>query len=567
VTLSRAERIARYGPTVGDTVRLADSSLRVRVERDLTGHGDELRFGGGKVVRDGMGQSSRDGGLDLLIAGVLLLDPLAGAVVCDVGVVEGRIAGIGRAGNPDVMNGVDAELVVTARTEVVAGHGLILTAGGIDTHVHWICPELAEHALASGITTCIGGGTGPADGTRATTCTPGPWNIANMLAACDNLPVNVGITGKGNCSTAQPLMDQVIAGACGLKLHEDWGSTPAAIDAALRVGDATDTQVAIHTDTLNESGFVDETIAAIAGRTIHAYHIEGAGGGHAPDILRMAALPNVLPSSTNPTRPYGVNTLVEHLDMLVVCHHLDPRLPEDLAFAESRIRGETIAAEDVLHDLGAISMVSSDSQAMGRIGETWRRTFQTADSMRTQRGPLESEGDDATHDTARVLRYLAKVTLNPARTHGIAHLVGTVTPGLMADLVLWRPAFFGVRPALVLKAGWVAWASLGDPNASIPTPEPVWGRRMFAALAPQRSCLTFVSAAAVEDGVAARLRLARRVEAVHGCRSVSKADMARNAATPRIEVDPSTYVVTADGERLASVPRERVPMARLYQLF
>ncbi|HET9051120.1 MAG TPA: urease subunit alpha, partial [Candidatus Dormibacteraeota bacterium] len=482
-----------------------------------------------------------------------------------VGVVEGRIAAVGRAGNPDVMDGVHPDLVVTARTEVIGAQGMILTAGGIDAHVHWICPELADHALASGITTCIGGGTGPADGTRATTCTPGPWNIANMLVAAERLPVNVGLTGKGNCSSPGPLLDQVAAGACGLKLHEDWGSTPAAIDTALRVADATDTQVAIHTDTLNESGFVDETIAAIAGRTIHAYHIEGAGGGHAPDILRMAGLSNVLPSSTNPTRPFGVNTLVEHLDMLVVCHHLDPRLPEDLAFAESRIRAETIAAEDVLHDIGAISMMSSDSQAMGRIGETWRRTFQTAHSMRVQRGPLE--GDDGDHDTARVLRYLAKVTLNPARTHGISHLVGAVQPGLVADLVLWRPAFFAVRPALVLKSGWVAWASLGDPNASIPTPEPVWGRRMFAALAPERSCLTFVSRLAAESGIAERLRLRRRVAPVVGCRSLGKADMCRNASTPRIDVDPTNYRVTADGAVLRSTPQERVPLARLYQLF
>lgn len=565
MTLTRAERIARFGPTVGDRLRLGDTALWVRVEEDLCGHGDELRFGGGKVVRDGMGQSPRRGGLDLLIAGALVLDPLVGAVVCDVGVVAGRIVALGRAGNPDVMDGVHPDLVVTASTEVIDAHGAILTAGGVDSHVHWICPELADHALASGITTCIGGGTGPADGTRATTCTPGPWNLANMLMAAERLPVNVGLTGKGNCSSEAPLLDQIAGGACGLKLHEDWGATPAAIDAALRVADANDVQVALHSDTLNESGFVDDTIAAIAGRTIHAYHIEGAGGGHAPDILRMAGLPNVLPSSTNPTRPYGVNTLVEHLDMLVVCHHLDPRLPEDLAFAESRIRGETIAAEDVLHDLGAISMVSSDSQAMGRIGETWRRTFQTAHSMRVQRGPLAGDGDD--HDTGRVLRYLAKVTVNPARAHGIAHVVGSVQPGLFADLVLWRPAFFAVRPALVLKAGWVAWASLGDPNASIPTPEPVWGRRMFAALAPERSCVTFTSQLAVDEQLPSRLGLRRPVEAVRGCRSVGKADMVRNAATPSITVDPAAYVVTADGLTLISEAQQRVPLARLYQLF
>jgi urease subunit alpha len=561
------DRLHRYGPTTGDRVRLADTALRVRVERSLVGEGDELRFGGGKVLRDGMGQSSRDGGLDLVIAGGLLLDPVEGAVVCDIGVVDGRIAGIGRAGNPDVMDGVDPALVVTARTEVISAQGCIVTPGGIDSHVHWICPDLAAEALASGITTCIGGGTGPAEGTRATTCTPGPWNTANMLRAAERLPVNVGLTGKGNCAREQPLLDQVAAGACGLKLHEDWGSTPAAIDAALRVAAATDVQVAIHTDTLNESGFVEETIAAIGGRTIHAYHVEGAGGGHAPDIIRMAGLANVLPSSTNPTRPYGVNTLVEHLDMLVVCHHLDPRLAEDLAFAESRIRGETIAAEDVLHDLGAISMVSSDSQAMGRIGETWRRTFQTAHSMLRQRGPLETEGDDGDHDTARVLRYLAKVTMNPARAHGISHVVGAVAPGLLADLVVWRPAFFAVRPSLVLKSGWIAWASTGDPNASIPTPQPVWGRPMFAALAPEVSCVTFVSAAALDGGVPQRLGLRRPVEAVRGCRTVTKAGMVRNAALPDIQVDPRHYRVTADGELLRSEPQAEVPLGRLYQLF
>jgi urease subunit alpha len=563
--LSGQERIARYGPTQGDRVRLGDTDLWVRVEADLCGHGDELRFGGGKVVRDGMGQSSRDGGLDVVITGALLLDPLLGAITCDIGIVDGRIAGVGRAGNPDVMDGVDPALVVTARTEVIAGQGCIVTAGGVDAHVHWICPELADHALASGVTTCIGGGTGPADGTRATTCTPGPWNIANMLRAAEHLPVNVGYTGKGNSARVQPLHEQVVAGACGLKLHEDWGSTPAAIDAALRVADETDVQVAIHTDTLNESGFLEETVAAIAGRTIHAYHVEGAGGGHAPDIIRLAGERNVLPSSTNPTRPYGVNTLAEHLDMLVVCHHLDPSLPEDLAFAESRIRGETIAAEDVLHDMGAISMVSSDSQAMGRIGECWRRTFQTAHSMRRQRGPLPGDGED--HDTGRVLRYLAKMTVNPARAHGIDHLVGSVAPGMVADLVVWRPAFFAVRPALVLKSGWIAWASLGDPNASIPTPEPVWGRRMFAALAPEVSCLTFVSQAAVDDGVAQRLGLRRRVEPVRGCRTVSKADMVRNDAVPRVVVDPATYRVEADGVHLLSTPQTEVPLARRYQLF
>jgi urease alpha subunit len=562
---SSEDRLHRYGPTTGDRVRLADTDLWVRVERSLVGEGDELRFGGGKVLRDGMGQSSRDGGLDLVIAGGLLLDPVLGAVVCDIGVSGGRIAGVGRAGNPDVMDGVDPALVVTPRTEVIAAQGCIVTPGGIDTHVHWICPELAVEALASGITTCIGGGTGPAEGTRATTCTPGPWNLGNMLRATERLPVNVGLTGKGNSAREQPLVDQVAAGACGLKLHEDWGSTPVAIDAALRVADATDVQVAIHTDTLNESGFVEETIAAIAGRTIHAYHVEGAGGGHAPDIIRLAGLSHVLPSSTNPTRPYGVNTLVEHLDMLVVCHHLDPRLAEDIAFAESRIRGETIAAEDVLHDLGAISMVSSDSQAMGRVGETWRRTFQTAHSMRRQRGPLAGDGDD--HDTERVLRYLAKVTVNPARAHGIAHAVGSVAPGLLADLVVWRPAFFPVRPALVLKAGWIAWASLGDPNASIPTPQPVWGRPMFAALVPEASGVTFMSAAGVADGVPGRLGLRRPVETVRGCRAVAKADMVRNSATPDIRVDPQRYRVTADGELLRSQPQPVVPLARLYQLF
>jgi urease subunit alpha len=565
MSLSAAERIARYGPTAGDRVRLGDTGLWVRVQQDLCGAGDEMRFGGGKVVRDGMGQSSRDGGLDLLISGALLLDPLLGAIRCDIGVVDGVIAAVGRAGNPDVMDGVHPDLVVTPRTEVIDGHGSIVTPGGIDVHVHWIMPELADHALASGVTTCIGGGTGPADGTRATTCTPGPWNIANMLRAAERLPVNVGFTGKGNSARVDPLYEQVAAGACGLKLHEDWGSTPAAIDAALRVADDTGVQVSIHTDTLNESGFLEETVAAIAGRAIHAYHVEGAGGGHAPDIIRLAGERNVLPSSTNPTRPYGVNTLAEHLDMLVVCHHLDPSLPEDLAFAESRIRGETIAAEDVLHDMGAISMISSDSQAMGRIGECWRRTFQTAHSMRRQLGPLP--GDDADHDTARVLRYLAKMTVNPARAHGIDHLVGSVAPGMVADLVVWRPAFFAVRPALVLKSGWIAWASLGDPNASIPTPEPVWGRRMFAALAPEVSCLTFVSQQSVDGGVASRLGLRRRVEPVRSTRAVSKADMVRNDALPTITVDPATYRVEADGVQLLSTPQDDVPLARRYQLF
>lgn len=563
--LSAEERIARYGPTVGDRVRLADTDLWVEVERDLTGHGDELRFGGGKVVRDGMGQRSQPGGLDVVVTGAVVLDPLLGVVVADVGIVDGRIVGVGRAGNPDVMDGVDPDLVVTPSTEVISGQGCILTAGGIDTHIHWVCPEIAEHALASGITTCIGGGTGPAEGTRATTCTPGAKNLANMLRAADRLPVNVGLTGKGNSTSREALEEQIVAGACGLKIHEDWGATPAVIDAALAVADATDVQVSIHTDTLNESGFLEETIAAIAGRTIHAYHIEGAGGGHAPDILRLCSLPNVLPSSTNPTRPYGVNTLVEHLDMLMVCHHLDPAIPEDLAFAESRIRGETIAAEDVLHDVGAISIMSSDSQAMGRVGETWRRTFQTAHSMRRQRGRLPGDGPE--HDNERVLRYLAKLTVNPARTHGIAHLVGSVQPGLVADLVLWKPQFFAVRPSLVLKSGWIAWAAVGDPNASIPTPQPVWGRPMFAALAPEASCLTFVSAAALEAGVATRLGLRRRVEAVRTCRALDKSAMVRNQACPTISVDPQTYTVVADGDVLRSQPASEVPLARLYQLF
>src|SRR5579859_4229876 len=502
-----------YGPTKGDRVRLADTELIVEVEKDFAAYGDEITFGGGKVIRDGMGQSARltrtNGALDLVITNALIIDH-AGIVKGDIGIRDGRIVGVGKAGNPDTMEGVDPALVVGASTEVIAGENLIVTAGGIDSHIHFISPQQVYEALSNGITTMIGGGTGPATGTDATTCTPGAWNLARMLEAADAWPMNFGFLGKGNASTGEPLVEQLRAGACGLKLHEDWGTTPAAIDACLRVADDMDVQVAIHTDTINEAGFVEDTIAAIAGRVIHTYHTEGAGGGHAPDIIKIAALANILPSSTNPTRPYTINTLAEHLDMLIVCHHLNPAIAEDVAFAESRIRAETIAAEDVLHDMGVISMYSSDSQAMGRVGEVVTRAFQTADKMLKQRGKLAEDAAD--HDNARVLRYLAKLTINPARTHGIAHEVGSLEPGKLADIVLWDPAYFGAKPKCIIKGGMIAWAPMGDPNASIPTPQPVLYRPMFGALgrALSRTCVTFVSQAALDLGVPDRLGLERR---------------------------------------------------------
>ncbi len=567
-------RIARdayadmYGPTTGDRVRLADTELWIEVEKDLTVYGEEVKFGGGKVIRDGMGQSQAtqsEGAVDTVITNALIVDHW-GIVKADVAIKDGRIAAIGKAGNPDVQPGVD--IVIGPGTEVIAGEGKILTAGGIDSHIHFICPQQVDEALASGVTTLIGGGTGPATGTAATTCTPGPWHIARMLQAAEALPVNLAFAGKGNASRPAALEEMLRAGASCLKLHEDWGTTPAAIDCCLSVADRFDVQVMIHTDTLNESGFVEDTIAAFKGRTIHAFHTEGAGGGHAPDIIRVAGLANVLPSSTNPTRPYTANTLDEHLDMLMVCHHLDPSIAEDVAFAESRIRKETIAAEDILHDLGALSMISSDSQAMGRVGEVIIRTWQTAHKMKLQRGSLK--GDTAQCDNARVKRYVAKYTINPAIAQGLAHEVGSVAAGKLADLVLWSPAFFGVKPDLVLKGGSIAMAAMGDPNASIPTPQPVHYRPMFGASgrALAASCLTFVSAAALDAGTGTRLGLRRPLVAVRDTRGgIGKRSMIHNDATPNIEVDAETYEVRADGVLLTCEPATVLPMAQRYFLF
>jgi urease subunit alpha len=568
-TMDRRHYAEVYGVTTGDRLRLGDTALVLEVERDATVYGDECMFGGGKVLRDGMGQAagvSDDEALDLVITNALVVDH-GGIFKADVGVKHGLIAGIGKAGNPDVMAGVGARMIVGPGTECIAGEGLVLTAGGFDAHIHFISPQQAFEALASGVTTFVGGGTGPATGTNATTCTPGAWNVARMLQATDALPLNVGLLGKGNASRPEGLAEQIRAGAVGLKLHEDWGTTPAAIDTCLAVADRHDVQVAIHTDTLNEAGCLEHSIAAFAGRTIHAFHTEGAGGGHAPDIIRVCGEPNVLPSSTNPTRPFTVNTLDEHLDMLVVCHHLDPSVPEDLAFAESRIRGETIAAEDVLHDLGAISMMSSDSQAMGRVGEVVTRTWQTADKMRRERGRLPEERGD--NDNVRIRRYVAKYTINPAIAQGMSHLVGSVEVGKLADLVLWRPAFFGAKPELVLKGGLIAWAQMGDANASIPTPQPLVMRPMFGALggAVGATSVAFVSRDALEAGVAERYGLSKRVEAVRGCRAIGKRHMRMNDALPRIEVDPETYEVRADGVLLTSEPASRLPLAQRYFLF
>ncbi len=556
-----------FGPTTGDRVRLADTELIIEVERDFTTYGDEITFGGGKVIRDGMGQSSSAiDALDLVITNALIIDHW-GIVKGDIGIKNGRIVKVGKAGNPDTMAGVDRELVVGATTEVIAGEHLIVTAGGIDSHVHFIAPQQINEALSNGITTLIGGGTGPATGTKATTCTPGAWNLARMLQAVDAWPINVGFLGKGNGARPEPLAAQLLAGACGLKLHEDWGTTPAAIDMCLSVADQYDVQVAIHTDTLNESGFVEETIRAVKGRTIHTYHTEGAGGGHAPDIIRIAAEPYVLPSSTNPTRPYTVNTIAEHLDMLMVCHHLNPQVPEDVAFAESRIRPETIAAEDILHDLGVISMLASDSQAMGRVGEVVTRTWQTAHKMKVQRGPLRE--DSARNDNQRVKRYIAKYTINPALAHGMAREIGSIEPGKLADLVLWKPAFFGVKPELIVKGGMIAWSVMGDANASIPTPQPVLYRPMFGAFggAIAATSLTFISQAAQDAGLRATLGLAKPTAAVGGCRAIGKAAMLHNSATPRLEVDPETYEVRADGELLTCEPATTLPLAQRYFLF
>ncbi len=564
--ISRQAYAEMYGPTVGDRVRLADSELFLQVEEDRTVYGDEVKFGGGKVIRDGMGQGQRGAAqvVDLVITNALILDHW-GVVKADVGIKNGRICGIGKAGNPDVQPGVD--IIIGPGTEAIAGEGQILTAGGIDAHIHFICPQQVEEALMSGVTTMLGGGTGPATGTNATTCTPGPWNIQRMLQAADALPVNLGLLGKGNASRPEPLSEQVAAGAIGLKLHEDWGTTPAAIDNCLTVAENLDVQVAIHTDTLNESGFVEDTLAAIAGRTIHTYHTEGAGGGHAPDIIKAAGHDNVLPSSTNPTRPYTVNTVDEHLDMLMVCHHLSPSIPEDVAFAESRIRRETIAAEDILHDLGAFSMIASDSQAMGRVGEVITRTWQTAHKMKVQRGTLN--GDAPEHDNLRARRYIAKYTINPALTHGIAHEVGSVEVGKLADLVLWKPAFFGTKPSLILKSGMIAAAPMGDPNASIPTPQPVHYRTMFGAMggALHATRMTFLSRTAYEADVHRQLGLESLVGVARNCRAVRKADMLLNDWQPEIEVDPQTYQVRADGELLSCEPADVLPMAQRYFLF
>src|SRR3984893_1025083 len=564
--ISRHAYAEMFGPTTGDRVRLADSELFIEIEQDSTVYGEEVKFGGGKVIRDGMGQSQRGSkdAVDTVITNAVIVDH-SGILKADIGIKNGRILAIGKAGNPDIQPGVT--IVIGPGTELIAGEGKIVTAGGIDTHIHFICPQQIDDALASGVTTLIGGGTGPAHGTFATTCTPGPWHLERMLQAADGYPINLGFLGKGNASRREPLREQIAAGALGLKLHEDWGTTPAAIDNCLAVAEETDTQVAIHTDTLNEAGFVEATLAAFKGRTIHTYHTEGAGGGHAPDIIKVCGESNVLPSSTNPTRPYTVNTLDEHLDMLMVCHHLDPAIAEDIAFAESRIRRETIAAEDILHDLGALSMMSSDSQAMGRIGEVITRTWQTAHKMKIQRGPLP--GDQSRNDNQRVKRYVAKYTINPAITHGIADEIGSVEVGKWADLVLWAPAFFGVKPALILKGGMINLALMGDPNASIPTPQPVHYREMFATRggALSKTSLTFVSQAAEAAGIADRYGLRKRLVPVQGIRSLRKTDMIHNSYQPKIAVDPETYQVVADGELLTCEPAKILPMAQRYFLF
>jgi len=567
--MKRSHYADMFGPTTGDQVRLGDTSLILEVEKDFTVYGDECKFGGGKVIREGMGQAAGvgdAGALDCVITNALVVD-YTGIYKADLGIKHGLIAGIGKAGNPDVMAGVAKNMIIGVTTEVIAGEGLILTAGGLDTHIHFICPQQAQEAIAAGLTTMVGGGTGPAVGTCATTCTPGAFNLKMMLQAVDSLPLNFGFTGKGNTALPAGLPEQIRAGAIGLKLHEDWGTTPAAIDCCLGIADEFDIQVTIHTDTLNESAFVEGTIAAFRGRTIHTYHSEGAGGGHAPDIIRICGEPNVLRSSTNPTRPYTVNTIDEHLDMLMVCHHLDPNLPEDVAFAESRIRGETIAAEDILHDLGAISMMSSDSQAMGRIGEVITRCWQTADKMKRQRGRLA--GETGGHDNLRIKRYLAKYTINPALAHGMSHLIGSVEVGKLADLVLWKPAFFGAKPELVIKGGVIAWAQMGDPNASIPTPQPVFMRPMFGGFgqATGPCSIAFVSQICKTKGIAKSYGLTKRIEAVKGCRQVGKKDLKWNNALPKITVDPETYEVHADGELLTCEPAQKLALAQRYFLF
>ncbi|QPO11487.1 urease subunit alpha [Thalassospira sp. A40-3] len=566
--IDRPSYAAMFGPTVGDKVRLADTDLIIEVEKDFTTLGEEVKFGGGKVIRDGMGQSQAtraDGAVDTVITNALILD-YTGIIKADIGIRDGRIAGIGKAGNPDVQPGVD--IIIGPGTEIIAGEGNIITAGGIDAHIHWICPQQVEDALYSGVTSMLGGGTGPAAGTNATTCTPGPWHIARMLQAADGIPMNIGFFGKGNATLPGSLIEQVKAGACGLKLHEDWGTTPAAIDTCLSVADDLDVQVMIHTDTLNESGFVEHTRASFKGRTIHTFHTEGAGGGHAPDIIKLCGEANVLPSSTNPTRPFTVNTIDEHLDMLMVCHHLDPKIPEDVAFAESRIRRETIAAEDILHDLGAFSIISSDSQAMGRVGEVITRTWQTADKMKKQRGALPEDSGKG-NDNFRAKRYVAKYTINPAIAQGIGAHVGSVEVGKIADLVVWKPMFFGTKPDMVIKAGMIAAAAMGDPNASIPTPQPVHYRPMFGAYgnALAKSSFSFVSQAGIDAGIAAEFGLSKELLAVSNTRNIGKKDMKLNDALPVMEVDPETYQVTADGELLTCQPVDVVPMAQRYFLF
>ncbi|KJE33945.1 urease subunit alpha [Thalassospira sp. HJ] len=566
--IDRPSYAAMFGPTVGDKVRLADTDLIIEVEKDFTTLGEEVKFGGGKVIRDGMGQSQAtraDGAVDTVITNALILD-YTGIIKADIGIRDGRIAGIGKAGNPDVQPGVD--IIIGPGTEIIAGEGNIITAGGIDAHIHWICPQQVEDALYSGVTSMLGGGTGPAAGTNATTCTPGPWHIARMLQAADGIPMNIGFFGKGNATLPGSLIEQVKAGACGLKLHEDWGTTPAAIDTCLSVADDLDVQVMIHTDTLNESGFVEHTRASFKGRTIHTFHTEGAGGGHAPDIIKLCGEANVLPSSTNPTRPFTVNTIDEHLDMLMVCHHLDPKIPEDVAFAESRIRRETIAAEDILHDLGAFSIISSDSQAMGRVGEVITRTWQTADKMKKQRGALPEDAG-AGNDNFRAKRYVAKYTINPAIAQGIGAHVGSIEVGKIADLVVWKPMFFGTKPDMVIKAGMIAAAAMGDPNASIPTPQPVHYRPMFGAYgnALAKSSFSFVSQAGIDAGIAAEFGLSKELLAVSNTRNIGKKDMKLNDALPVMEVDPETYQVTSDGELLTCQPVDVVPMAQRYFLF
>lgn len=568
--IPRRQYVELFGPTKGDRVRLGDTDLIIEIEKDLIFYGDELVFGGGKSTRDGMGQASgvsSSRSLDLVITNAVVMDPTIGIIKADIGIKDGLIAGIGKAGNPNVMDGVYNNLIVSSNTEVLSGEHTICTPGTIDTHIHFISPQQAIEAICSGTTTMIGGGTGPSEGTKATTCTPGPWNIHRMMESLEDLPLNFGLLGKGNDSLQSSLTEQIEAGACGLKLHEDWGSTPATIDSALKVADKTDTQVAIHTDTLNECGFVDETIAAISGRTIHTYHTEGAGGGHAPDIMKIAGEKNILPSSTNPTRPFTINTLDEHLDMMMVCHHLNPAVSEDVAFAESRIRAETIAAEDVLHDIGALSMYSSDSQAMGRVGEVATRAWQTADKMKKMTGRLKEENHD--NDNLRVKRYLAKLTINPAITHGISNYVGSLQIGMLADVVMWTPQFFGIKPKLIIKGGFIAYSLMGDPNASIPTPEPVYYRPMFGAmgLAKYSTSVTFTSKLAIKNGIAKKLGLKKKLLPVKNCRNIGKKDMVNNNLTPKIEIDPETYVVKVDGKIATSVPASKLSLSRLYNLF